>query len=185
MTNPPISSDEALRDAIAAIKTLPDDCFGYVENNDNDLPSVWPIKLELLDKMEKALSRPAAPLPEVGADRVTADDFWPIHSTESANEPITRPRIDWWWLCKKIEFQRRELKQLNEWLKVYRDREAALNPQGALKQEVELFEKCPQCSGDGWYVVPDGNAQPMQEQCGYCMTSGYIPYAAQATAEGE
>ena len=45
----------------------------------------------------------------------------------------------------------------------------------------ELFEKCPQCSGDGWYVQANyhtGDAE--QVQCGYCLASGYIPYVPAA-----
>lgn len=46
------------------------------------------------------------------------------------------------------------------------------------KQELpELFEKCGQCDGDGWYMVqPDDYASARQEQCEYCLAVGYIPY---------
>jgi hypothetical protein len=55
-------------------------------------------------------------------DRITADECWPLDN-EKSQEPYTRPRIDWWWLCKKLEHKRRELKKLNEWLAVYKKRD--------------------------------------------------------------
>lgn len=47
---------EALGEALKAIETLPDDCFGYVENHGHEQPYGWTVKLELLDKMNKALA---------------------------------------------------------------------------------------------------------------------------------
>lgn len=135
MTSPTISSDEALDSDIEYVLRDAEDALSTARMFGNGASEECQKAKRGLAKIRQALSHPAAQVPEVGADRVRADDFWPINSTEGAQEPIVRPRIDWWWLCKKIEFQRRELKQLNEWLKVYRDREAALNQQPALKQE--------------------------------------------------
>lgn len=47
----------------------------------------------------------------------------------------------------------------------------------------EYRAECPQCSGDGWYVVdaePDPNdptgqtSMQVQVECEYCMAEGYI-----------
>ncbi len=42
-------------EVIYLVKPLPEDVFGYVENIDNELPVCWPIKLELVDRIERAV----------------------------------------------------------------------------------------------------------------------------------
>jgi len=49
----------------------------------------------------------------------------------------------------------------------------------------ELFEKCPQCDGYGWYTETvarkNGEPEPEQAQCYVCPEScGYIPYEGAA-----
>ncbi|PZQ46155.1 MAG: hypothetical protein DI551_05610 [Micavibrio aeruginosavorus] len=140
MTQPdPHAADKA--EALQALKGLQ-----LTDRLLNDLGSIVKDSLaheKIIDAMiplsKMALSA-ETPQPCEGVDRVTADDFWPINSTEKGSEPITRPRIDWWWLCKKIEFQRRELKQLNEWLSVYRKKAETPTPQLPQSEAVEAFE---------------------------------------------
>lgn len=45
-----------IQNAIDALKTLPDDCLGYVENNDHEQPYVWPIVKELISNLETAIA---------------------------------------------------------------------------------------------------------------------------------
>ncbi len=111
-----------LEDAIDELKSLSGYCPDHFDESPNCQQECAMFVRERITIMLDVLEAHLTALKAENVDRVTTDEFWPINSTNDGDEPITRPRIDWWWLCKKIEFQRRELRKLNNWLKFYRDR---------------------------------------------------------------
>ena len=64
---------------------------------------------ELIETIRKALSK------TVDVEEIERETF-----EGKCNEPYTRPKIDWWWLCKKLEYKKAEIRRLNEQIRTGR-----------------------------------------------------------------